>query len=60
MYVEFTNDKMYPISIEDGWDGKVYIHLWDIEDEKKWEIFISDLNSARKEFLLKKEKGEKK
>jgi hypothetical protein len=56
MYVEITNDKMYPISIEDGWDGKVYIHLWDIENEKKWECFIHDLNSVRKEFLLKRER----
>ena len=58
MYVKITDDEMYPISVEDGWDGKVYIHLWNIENEKKWNNFINDLNSVRKEFLLKKEKGE--
>lgn len=59
MYVELTDDEMYPISIEDGWDGRVFIHQWDIENEEAWRNFIDKLNSVRKEFLLKKEKGEK-
>lgn len=60
MYIGLNDDAMYPISIEDGWDGTVYIHVWDIENEKAWESFIDDLNSVRKEYLLKKEKEKKK
>lgn len=53
MYVNFENDNMYPMKIEDGWGGTVYVHIWMLENDKEWDEFIKDLTETRKTILEK-------
>lgn len=53
MNMVFLNefDENYPMSINDGWDGKCYISNDILKNEKKWRDFINELNKVRNEYL---------
>lgn len=59
MSIAFLNefDKNYPMSINDGWGGACYISSDTLENEKKWNDFINELNKVRNKYLnqVKKE-----
>lgn len=57
MYVNFENDNMYPIKIEDGWGGAVYVHIWTLKNDKEWNEFIKDLTEKRKIILEREEEN---
>lgn len=56
MDIKETNDKLWPMSISDGWDGDTLIDLWTITDDKEWNAFIAELNKVREKILKKIEK----
>ena len=51
MTVRFSEDKTYPIIIEDSWGGVANIHHFTLEDDDDWNEFIDRLNGLREVYL---------
>lgn len=51
MTVRLSDDKTYPIIIEDSRDGVVNIHHFALEDDDDWNEFIDRLNGLREVYL---------
>ncbi len=51
MTVRLSDDKTYPIIIEDSRDGVVNIHRFTLEDDDDWNEFIDRLNGLREVYL---------
>lgn len=50
MKVKFSNDKSYPIEIDNTYET-FHIHRFDLEDDESWEDFINQLNQYREGYL---------